>query len=337
MGRVIAGRYEIESELGHGVYGEVFRAYDHNLSKTVALKLFKRGTPPSQAFIEARFLIALEGKYILRALNADVYQDVRYMVTEVAPGGSVEKSITPFGVPTATAVRWVSDLLLGLDVVHHQGILHRDVKPGNLFLSDEGHAQLGDFGVAEFLRDNSAPADGDPRIRAPEMFDTGQGSVHSDVYSAGVTLYAVLSGSYPFDGTFAEISAAATSGRYPDIRDVAPHVSQRLAARVRRAMNLNPALRYESARAMHEALGGPRPRYTWGMRVPHPHHERCWGGVTHRGTPALAVCLIPSGDTQYDIETRRETGARTRIQAHCHSALSPARVGVLLRRIFGAL
>lgn len=333
---VVGNRYELRERLGSGGHGAVWRAYDRHLRREVALKVFGRGQPVSRAFLDAQLLTALEGQFILRVLNADVYQDVPYMATEVAGEGTAQDRMLPHGVAWNRAVRWVTDLLLGLDVCHSRGLIHRDVKPGNLFLRGEEHAQLGDFGVAEFLdASGQVPAAGDPRVRAPEMFIHDRGDVRSDIYSVGVTLYTLIAGLYPFP-TGSPVDAVIR-GLVPKLRDVAPHVPQRLASRIARAMALDPEDRYESARDMANALAEvPGSLRVWTRVRAHEGHESCWVSSGGRAQPALGVCVVDVGG-RYSIETRRTGGGRTRVRAGCRSKLHRNRLSVELRRVFDTL
>src|SRR5262245_54933695 len=113
-----ANRYERSRELGRGGYGVVWLATDHHLERSVALKLFGRNQNVF-AYREAQFLTALESPHVLRVFNADSYQDIPYMATEVAPLGSAEDRIgaNP-GVPADVAIRWIRHLLVGLGLCH---------------------------------------------------------------------------------------------------------------------------------------------------------------------------------------------------------------------------
>src|SRR5205823_6348398 len=129
----------------------------------------------------------------------DRYQDIPFIVTHVAEAGSAEAAAKGLGVTPATAITWVRDLLIGLDVCHAAGLLHRDVKISNIFLRSSEEALLGDFGlVAEMNSDGTAEAHGFWSIRAPECLATNRASVRSDIYSAGLASYQLLTGFDPF-------------------------------------------------------------------------------------------------------------------------------------------
>ena len=337
---VFANRYTIKQLLGKGGYGQVWLAFDENHHRDVALKLFTNGDPLTFATREAIALTALEGPHILRVLNADKYQDVPYVATEVAPGGSTQDHIGEYGVRPDLAIQWIRHALVGLTVCHTRGLLHRDVKPANVFLATDDHALLGDFGVADNLDDKgrALPA-GTPWYRPPETWTEGFQTVRSDVYSAGLSLYVLLTGFTPFErATEADVRAAVLEQRQPRVRDLSPHIPGVIQRRIERAMAFDPADRYPTANDFHEALGRPPASgRTWHRITPHSGHYRCWEGGTHANEADLTVCASVGATGRFEVETRRLTGNRPRILNCCGSAPDERALGVLLRRIFDRL
>ena len=336
MSPLFARRYEPIDVLGQGGFGVVWRAIDHNLRREVALKLFQQGAHVFQAYYEAQLLIALESPHILRVFDATTYQDIPHITTAVAPLRSAEDRMRPFGIPVQTSVRWVRHLLVGLDVCHGSGLLHRDIKPSNLFLQSEDLAQLGDFGVAAVMDPAGfTDAHGDWRIRAPELYLSGKATVLSDVYSAGLCLYTLLTGEYPFVGTPPEIEAKVTNADLPRLRDLAPHVPQSLAQRVERAISLNPADRFPSANALHASLGQIGAlAFSWRRVEPHPDHSQCWVGKSTKGAADLQVCVEAVGGSFAYTTSRAKSGRR--LTSYCGIA-APKQLPVRLRQVFAAL
>lgn len=332
-----ASRYRCFEELGEGGFGQVWRAQDLWLNKPVALKLFDPALPPGDAFFEAQLLESLRGEHILPVWDVGVEDDVAFLTTEIATAGTADAAMGSLGVPTNDAVRWVNHVLLGLDVCHGRGIVHRDVKPPNIFLDSPDHVRLGDLGVAALLdEDGRVGIHGDPRIVSPEMIETGSGDVRSDIYSAGVTLYALLAGRYPFDGDDVNVMfAKKLADDYPRLTDVAPHVPQALAQRVARAMARGPDDRYPSARDFREDLAKVAPTVIWRRLDPHQGHVRCWRGIGRgRRARAYLVCVEERDQGGFRIETRRDSGRRRRMRLLCKDVPSEARLPIDLREVF---
>lgn len=190
--------------------------------------------------------------------NADVDIDVPYLDTALARC-SLDAEMTPYGIEPARAVDYVRRALRGLELCHRSRLIHRDIKPGNLFLSIGGDAVLGDFGIAAMMDSNGlAEPGGDMRIRAPELHAGSRSTSRTDVYSMAVTLYALLAGRMPFSQPYeADLVAALHAGSYPHLRDIAPHVGRALADKVRKGMALVPQNRYASAAEFDNALAIP--------------------------------------------------------------------------------
>ena len=205
-------------------------------------------------------LTALESPHVLRVFNAGIHEDVPFIATDIAESGSCEDCMVPdIGVPQESAIRWVSHALIGLEYCHRLGVLHRDITPANIFLHTPDHALLGDFGAAALLDEaSSAEAAGNQRCRAPEGFG-GRLTVQSDIYSIGVTLWRLVTGKWPFDAVMeADLAAIVSKGAKPRLRDIAPHVHRSPASVIERALDPDPASRYESARDLHVALSRTR-------------------------------------------------------------------------------
>jgi eukaryotic-like serine/threonine-protein kinase len=340
---LFAKRYALRTLLGTGSFGQVWLAHDPHLGIDVALKLFSRGAPTILAYHEARLLTLIASDNILRVHNADTYVDVPYIATAVAAAGTAEDRLSGtggLGLRPDTVVKWMRHLLVGLDACHARRLVHRDIKPSNLFLHSDDWALLGDLGIARQLDVNGfVPYAGTPATIAPEMYVTGQATELCDIYSAGVTAYRLLTGRWPFDGaTPGDLRAAVIGGGYVRIRDIAPHVSRRLAERIERAMSLDPAQRFLSARDMGVALADPSlvPR-AWTRVNPHAGHVACWTEEKIRSGALHTVCAIDRGGRTYEIETRFATPGGRRIAARCHANVVEARLLTRLRSVFDGL
>lgn len=322
--------------LGSGVFGDVWRAVDQHLELEVAVKLLHQGTPFSVVATEAQALTALQSPHILEVLNADIYQDIPFLVTRVAQQGSVEDQLGDFGVTAGKAVRWARHSLVGVFVCHQRGLIHRDIKPGNIFVNDQDEALLGDFGVAARVGgDGLVTADGDHRVRPPEAYLSGQVDLTADIYGVGLAMYWMLTGSCPFDAQDVDDQVDLVLARaHPRIRDVAPHVPRVVAIRVERAMSAEPDVRYRSAQEMADDLARARLRgHMWRRRVGHPDHAKCWTGSRTNGTMPISVCVTSNG-SDHHVEVRRESGAHTRIRDLCTDVKGDRSLAIHLRKSF---
>ncbi|MGV0777718.1 serine/threonine-protein kinase [Mycolicibacterium elephantis] len=334
-GDLIANRYRLLNLIGSGGFGEVWRAVDTHRSYEVALKLI-RTRDRSAAWREASLLTALKSEHILEVNNADVAIDVPYLDTALA-ACSLDARCEPYGVEETQAVNWMRRALRGLDLCHKRGLLHRDVKPQNIFLTTSGVAKLGDFGVAGLMdASGTAPPHGDLRICAPELVTGGRATVASDVYSAACSLYALVAGRLPFAGITdqAILVDAIAHGKYPSVRDVAPNVSQALADKIRIGMSPTPGDRFVNAAAFDSVLALPERARRFSPRQPHNGHLRCWS-VTGRGS-AIDVCTVQgSRARRVAVETvRRPSGNRVRrLCFECAERELPVR----LRAVFNDL
>ena len=318
IGSVIADRYEVLASLGSGQHGEVWRVHDTNIDAEYALKLLG----PSQVsgpWGEARLLNTLQGDFILPIRNADTTPDgTRYLVTDVAEHGTVMDRIDPLlGVPEKDAVAWIRDACNGLARVHRHGLLHRDVKPENLFLTESGKCLIGDLSLAgEQNASGCVHAGGTLQTMAPEVGAVdcpGYAGVYevygvrSEVFSLGASLYWMLSGQPPIDGTRYREAATATP---LDLWDLAPHISRGVRDITMRALSRDPSQRFPDPAALTAALGKRnKPRREWSRVVAHTHHERCLVGTKEGKSISLCILRKPTA-SGYVFEVRYTTSGR---------------------------
>lgn len=342
---VIGGRYALVSRIGGGANGDVYAADDTYQQERVALKLLSHG--PTGVWGEAAILTGLRDDHILPVRNADLHLGQPYLVTALATNGTLESATPPgVGVPPEQAVVWARQLCRGTARTHDAGLLHTDIKPGNGFLDDAGHALLGDFGLACIPDPGTGMGHnfGTPETMAPEvaasyLVNPGDPAATraSDVYSLGATLYYLLAGQFAHQRDAADpkglaCMARVAAGSGPSLADVAPHVPQGLRQRVEQAMSHNPADRPQSASAFAAALGDwPKPDRAWRRTDEHgPAHAGCYRGIK-KGAAELLCCAVPDG-TGFDIETRSPSG--NKVNVACTYAKNKAALPTALRRAF---
>lgn len=303
-GYVINARYRVDRLLGSGANGEVYEVFDVHRSRSYALKLLNSSAGHGGPWHEAQVLTSLRNDFILPVHNADFFGSNEYLVTELATRGTVYEEMGTLGVEVSQAIDWTREACRGVAFTHMSGLLHCDIKPENLFLSEDGTVLLGDFSLAAFIDINGqCRGAGTPWTTAPEMYTTGVCTPQTEVYSLGASLYAMLAGRFahpPGPGC----RAAVTAGSGPSLVDIAPHVPRAVARVVEDAMNRDPTQRIQTPEELDAALGRVTlPERRWIRTDAHaPTHARCWTGQRSRHR-TVELCEIPSG-TKYDLVAR---------------------------------
>ncbi len=245
------GRYRLEAELGTGATATVWRATDTLLGVSRAVKLLSRRAANSESLrrrllAEARAMARLEHPNVLRVLDIAAEQDRDYVVMPLASAGSVADYVDSHGpLPPDLALTWMVQVLSALHLAHAHGIVHRDVKPQNILIGDDGTALLADFGIALLAEDQlrgtrTGVAMGSLAFMAPEQrIDARSVTPAADIYAAGTTLYNLLTAANPVDLFTADADSPRFLGVPPDI-----------AAAIRRAVTYAPGDRFPDARAM---------------------------------------------------------------------------------------
>ena len=209
-GDVMSGRYQIRGTLGQGGMGVVLEAQDLALRRAVAIKVLDPSLAEQQEFhqrftSEARALAALDHASIVPVLDVGSDRGRHYFVMKLLEGEVLSARLRRGRTPVHQALSIAIDVLDGLDHMHSRGVIHRDIKPGNVLVSTEGHAIILDFGVLRLQGSDARVTKageyvGTPEYVAPELILTQPGDARTDVYSLGITLYELLTGRVPFRG-----------------------------------------------------------------------------------------------------------------------------------------
>ena len=198
----IVGKYKILSTIGSGGFGTVFLADDTWIDKKVALKVpHKQNLDFGELLREPRLLATLSHPNIVTILTAEKQENVFFIVMEYVTGETLEAIITREGaLDMARALDYTCQICNAVDHAHKQGVLHRDLRPSNVLVSDSGMLKVADFGTSRFLEiaAHGTTVIGSPPYMAPEQFH-GKAVFASDVYSLGVTMYQMLTGMLPYD------------------------------------------------------------------------------------------------------------------------------------------
>ncbi|MBA3710570.1 MAG: SUMF1/EgtB/PvdO family nonheme iron enzyme [Planctomycetes bacterium] len=247
----VIGNYRVVDKLGHGGMGSVFKAVQLSLQREVALKVMAGRLARNQHWIdrflaEARAMAAINHPHVLTCFDAGQDKGKLYLAMELMQGGDLVRLVKSRGgrLPVGEALRIVRDCAWGLEAIGRAGLIHRDIKPGNIFLDLAGAAKLGDLGLACFAE--AAAEDGTsggqplgtPAFMSPEQADADdEVDIRTDIYALGATLYALLTGHPPYEGknSFAVI-ARVLQDPVPDARTHTPDLPPAVCALIARAM-----------------------------------------------------------------------------------------------------
>jgi len=261
------GQYELLAELGRGGMGVVYEARQKNLGRTVALKMILASQLASEQQLrrfeaEGRAAASLRHSNIVRLLDSGQVEGQPYLAMDFIPGSNLARRLQQGPLERDAAVRLVCDIARAVDYLHRQGIVHRDVKPSNILLDEEGQPFLTDFGLAKLLENDSqltgtGIAAGTPSYMAPEQAVGNPAGVTPlcDVYSLGAVLYELLTGRPPFQAASAiDVLIQVLESEPINPRQLDPTIPRALATICMKCLEKQPANRYASAAALADDL-----------------------------------------------------------------------------------
>jgi eukaryotic-like serine/threonine-protein kinase len=261
---VIDDRYRLDEPIATGAMAEVWAAYDTELDRPVALKLLLRSADPARFSREARAAAALSHPNICQLYDFGEAGGRPYIVLEYLPGGTLEDRLSSGEpLPADEAARIANEIASGLAHAHARGLVHRDVKPGNVLFDAEGAAKITDFGVAQ-MEDAATLTEagtllGTAAYISPEQATAQRVTPASDVYSFGVVLYRVLTGRLPFEGESPlELAAKHAREEPPPILSVRPDAPPELERVASAALAKRPEDRPRDGGALLALLAGDR-------------------------------------------------------------------------------
>lgn len=269
IGRSLNGRYKIDALLGKGGMSAVYKAFDPNLKRIVAVKLIHSHLADDEDFIyrfkkEAASVAAFRHPNIVQVYDFNADDELYYMVLEFVPGETLQDRLKQLkksnaNMPLDQAIHIVIDICSALGYAHNHGTIHRDIKPANIMLNLQGQAILMDFGIVKIMSDTSHTATGavvgTARYMSPEVIRSEAPDERSDVYSLGVTLYEMLSGEPPFSADSAmSLLMQHLNDPVPDISSLRSDIPSELIQIVNKALEKDRANRYASTNEMASDL-----------------------------------------------------------------------------------
>ena len=250
------GRYLIEDLLGEGASGRVYRAYDPVMDRDVAIKSAKvdslTADEVQQVINDFHHEAQVAGKYAHENIVTiyDVINDdgLDHIVMEYVPGRTIQEYIKATGpVDVDEALSIIFKCSMGLSYIHYHGVIHRDIKPGNIMYHPaQGVAKLMDFSIAHNIEEQPVCDTGTIAYMAPEHFDPSRRiSFLTDIFALGSTMYRMLTGTYPFKSK--NTAQQILRQKAVPVNDIRPEIPQEVADIVKRAMAKNDNDRYQSA------------------------------------------------------------------------------------------
>lgn len=262
-GQLEFGRLRLHSVVGRGGSGVVWRAYDVNLGRWVALKIsHPNSVSDSKRFVrEAQSVASLKHPNIIPVFDGGELDDRCFLISEFCSGKPLSQLINGQPMPARAAVKILLGVLAGVGHSHQMGIIHRDIKPQNVMMTEEGVPLVTDFGLAKNLvHDQTLTLEGEligtPAYMAPEQAqgDAQRCDERTDIYSIGVVLFELLCGRVPFSGSFERVVFQVINAPAPNLCSWSPEASPELAAICAKCLEKSPERRFQSTDELAQEL-----------------------------------------------------------------------------------
>ena len=275
-------RYRIESVIGEGGMGKVYKAYDNDLDRTVALKVVRNelaSDPNSMLRLKQELLLAsrISHRNILRIHDLGDVAGMKFISMAYVDGRDLHDLLTESGrLPVERVVNIAKQLAAALDAAHSEGVIHRDLKPRNVLIDAADHVYISDFGLAKLLEGDTATQMtrvgeilGTPLYMSPEQAEAKPADHRSDIYSYGVIVYEMATGQAPFGGdSTMQVMYQHVTQAPKDPKLVNPEVPDYLAAVILKCLQKDPIKRYPQAREiLHDLESATAPKRVVRLRI----------------------------------------------------------------------
>src|SRR5438093_1927085 len=322
------GAYEILSDLGVGGMGEVYRARDTKLGRSVAIKVLPDTFAADPERIarferEAKMLAALNHPHIAALYGMEESAGRHFLVMELVEGETLAERLQRGAMPIEETLKIAHQIVEALEAAHEKGIVHRDLKPANVKITPDDKVKVLDFGLAKALEPERGVSElthsptlslmateaglilGTAAYMSPEQAKGFPADQRSDVFSFGVVLYEMLTGRQPFQGETAPDILASVLVRDPDLKSLPPHLNPRLHDLLRRCLEKTPKRRWQ-------AIGDVRAEIETIAADPHGESAIAHAGAPprplwRRAIPIVATAIIASGLTGFGVWTARRS------------------------------
>lgn len=265
IGILIDERYRVTARIGHGGMAEVYEANDIFLKKIRAIKLIREDVMDDPINLrrfenEAILAASLNHQNIVKVYDHGTINGRPYIVTEYIKGQNLKETLDfRQSLPLAEALMYMMQLVSALDYAHKHNVIHRDVKPDNLYLMPDGTVKLGDFGIAQtsssVIEKSPNEIVGSVHYLAPEITRGKPASAQSDIYAAGVTFFELITGHVPYEKSSAlDIAVAHVKEKFPSPCKYVPTCPHEVERIIYKATKKNPKERYKSAKEFYDDL-----------------------------------------------------------------------------------
>ncbi|MBS4032143.1 MAG: PASTA domain-containing protein [Clostridiales bacterium] len=265
IGKILGNRYQVVEKIGDGGTAFVFMGLDNLLNRNVTIKVLRPEYVSDQDFVrrfrrEAQAAASLSHPNIVSIYDVGYEEGIHYIVMEYIKGQSLKELIGEMGhLPVRMAADYACQIAHALQNAHRHGIIHRDVKPHNILISEEGRVKVADFGIAQAVTSSTVTYDGailgSVHYFSPEHARGGQTGEKSDIYSLGVVLYEMLTGRVPYDGDSpVSVAVKHIQEPFPDPQEINTQLPSVISNIIRKAVEKEPEKRYQSAREISDEL-----------------------------------------------------------------------------------
>ena len=261
------GHYDIVEELGRGGMGVVYKGYESSLGRYVAIKVLSASMAHDKVFVErflreARAMATLNDAHIIQIYFIGQDEEQTFFVMEYIDGESLSTCLKrEIRLVPGDALKILLHASQGLAAAHAQGVIHRDIKPGNIMITSRGQVKVADFGIALANQDasqkltNTGAFVGTPGYLSPEVCLGKMVDQRSDIFALGIVLFEMLSGRMPFqDDSPLKLMLDVVQADTPDIRELNPDVDEEIARILNKTLAKDPANRYQSCEDLNNDL-----------------------------------------------------------------------------------